>query len=308
VSSGRRASAGRRRGASATSKAASTKVRRAAREGRKDYMGPVFIGIIVVALAGTGGYFAFYDSGDIHGPYGVGLGLVSEGKDEEAIAQFDLVAPGDALYEKAQAAKVEAQGRLGANQARRDARRADALYSIITFTEEKWVDRGGQGARDPAYASHTRYMLKRAAEFLEQFPDDPRRKEIEILVYRYEDVADPKAPPSSQDVDVELMYRLIPGNPNYADALAIVDEFARAWPDRSEEAAAFRARIQAHSEEYWAETLKGIQEDGSLDPGAENWRRVAQQTLRYLNSIEGLPLQPVMEARRLHDKALSGGG
>jgi len=258
----------------------------------------------VSAVGAVGAWFAMQE-GSGPGPYTAGLDFLAQGQYEEAIAEFDKVGPEDRLYAQAMEQRASAEERRAAGLAVVATQKSENTYQIIIAIEKHQVDRDGQGHFDPNYAPHTRYMLKRCAQFKKEFPNSSHIEEIDAIMWRYEDVASLDTPPTEADTRAEINLRLIMQNPNYKDSMLAVDEFATAWPDQVVVAKELRNEIEAHSREYWRLMRADLQQ--YLQPGQENWRQVANDLATYLKKIEEADgLVASIEARELYKKATDG--
>ena len=124
-------------------------------------------------------------------------------------------------------------------------------------------------------------------------------------MWRYEDVASLDNPPTEADTRAEINLRLIMQNPNYKDSMLAVDEFATAWPDQAAVANELRSEIEAHSREYWRLMRADLQQ--YMQPGEENWQRVANDLATYLKKVEAADgLVASLEAKELYKKATDG--
>jgi hypothetical protein len=294
-SGGRRRSSGGRRSSGAG---------RSAR--KKDYrtLGAL-LGVLTIAL-GIAGYFAMQE-GEGPNPYSIGLDHMSNGRFELAIAQFELVPAGNKLYSQAQEKLASAREQLVAQKKMVDTKAANLLYQYVLSMEKNYVDRGGKGHFDADYVPNTRYMLKRAQEFMDRFPDDEHAAEIKNLMWRYEDVASLDTPPTEADVRAELRQRLISTNPNLIASVKVIDEFAAANPDKAETVRELRDEVQAANLRFWEGQRAKIEKH--LTPGEENWQSIANLTGTYLKKVEGVPgVTEVAEARQLYERAIRGGG
>ena len=297
VASSRRKSAGRRTTGSVR------KIHGRA-SSKKSTGNTVIIIVVVAAVAGVGSWFAMQE-GSGPSPYSYGIDLLANGQFEEAIAQFDQVEEGSRLYAQAQEQRGFAVGRRDALATQASTRKSENTYQIIIALEKSYVSRGGKGHLDPSYKPNTRYMLKRCAQFLRDYPDSSHVAEVDGIMYRYSEVASLDEPPTEADTRAEMTFRLIMQNPNYKDSLLAVDEFATAWPDQVDAAREMRNEIETHSREYWKIVRADIQK--YLEPGQENWQHVANECATYLKKIEEAGgLVPAAEAKELHQRATNG--
>jgi hypothetical protein len=223
---------------------------------------------------------------------------MDRGEFAAAIAAFERVPAGDALYSQAQEKLVEARELMDANEQRVDTRMADNLYGVLQSLRKDHVD--GRGPSAPEYSPNCRYMLKRAREFLTLYPDHPHAVDVKALFPYYAQVASLDKPPTEADVRAELTFRFQLGQ--YRDAMQAVDEAAVESAEVAAAAEALRAAVLEHARQGWKQTLSVIED--ALVPGDENWNRVQGRVRRYLDNIEGLA-GVGDEARALHQRALA---
>jgi hypothetical protein len=227
-----------------------------------------------------------------------GMDAMQRGDFATAVEEFERVPAGDALHAQAQEKAAEARELLAADASREASRMADNLHGVLERLRKDYVD--AVGAAAPEYSPNCRYLLKRAREFLDRFPDDPRAADVESLFPYYAKVASLDKPPTEADVRAELGFRFQLGQ--YAEAMQAVDEAAARSEEVAGAADTLRAIVLEQAEDGWTRTLALLED--AMAPGEENWNRVQARTRRYLESIEGL--QGVGDAARaLHERALA---
>ncbi|MHC5209831.1 MAG: hypothetical protein ACYTG2_03840 [Planctomycetota bacterium] len=256
------------------------------------------IGAVLVLVAiGVGIWFA------TRGPDTVayvqaGREAMDRGDFTGAIAEFEKVPADDVLYGQAQEKLVEARELMVADEAREGARMADNLHGVLERLRKDYVD--GPGNAVPEYAPNCRYLLKRAREFLERYPDDPRAPDVKALFPYYAKVASLDKPPTEADVRAEMGFRFQSGQ--FLLAMQAVDEAAAESEEVAAVADTLRGKVLEQAEHGWKQTLSIIED--ALVPGEENWNRVQGRVRRYLDNIEGLE-GVGDEARALYEKALA---
>jgi hypothetical protein len=253
--------------------------------------------VLVLAGIGVGVWFA------TRGPDTVAI--VQSGRDAmgrgdfaAAIAAFERVPADDMLYAQAQEQIAEARGLMAADEEREGTRMADNLHGLLERVRKDYVD--GPGIAAPEYSPNCRYLLKRAQEFLERYPDDPRAADVQALFPYYAKVASLDKPPTEADVRAEMGFRFQVGQ--YADAMAAVNEAATQSEEVAAVADTLRGLVLERAKQGWQQTLSTIED--ALVPGEENWNRVQGRVRRYLDNIEGLA-GVGDEARALYAKALA---
>jgi|GEM_PF-3524470 len=276
--------------------------RRHASRSRKGGMGPVVV-VVVVAVLIAGG--AFMLSGD-----SVGVLELQQAIEAKTVAQFDKaiallesIPETSNVYDTAQTELIDVRERKHADDARRLELKAGGLYDNIKSVEKNYVL--GPGPSGPNYATNTRYLLKRAAEFVQKYPTDSRAKEIELFAFKYAKVASLSTPPTEADVDAELRFRFLAHD--YHSAVSAIDEFAGGEGADPDAVRRLRDKVQTSALDYW-KTLKAVLDStGALTEGDENWQQVANICLRYLTSIENVPgVTPAVDAKALYARAQEG--
>lgn len=264
--------------------------------------------IVVVALAaGVAGAAWFLRGGGEIGKdaFGQGQEALLDGRFDDAIALLAQVAPESPLYKTAQEKLTEARDQKQAITAMETSKSSNALYEAIKATEKHYVM--AEAPSGANYSPYARYLLKRCLEFCQRFPTDSRSAELAQYDFKYAQVASLDKPPTEADVDGELTFRCLLPSPDYRAAYLAIDEFSKQSADNADAVRRLRDRVQSSSLEYWKQIHSKLQREGDLKPGAENWQRVANQCLRYLSSIEGLPgLVPAMDAQALYARATEG--
>lgn len=270
------------------------------------------VGVVVVVAVVLGLAFAAYkmstaeDPGAAH--YQAGMSAMQLAQYDEAIARFEQI-PAESQFHAA------AQEQLDEARSIRDVKAADAkvqgankLDKVIQSFEANYVLRDGPD--HPDYAPNARYLLKRAAEFVERFPDHERSATYRQYGYKYEKVASLDRPPTPEDVMAEMRMRTILVAPDFPAAGAAIDEYARAPGADPDEVRRMTDWLQAHSLEWWSRLKDELRvSKRALEPGQENWQAIANTTNKYLRAIEQVPgLTPSMEARSLYNQATNGGG
>lgn len=231
----------------------------------------------------------------------------SAGRLDEARALFSQVPATSGLYAQAQErlADVAAQAAVRSDLDTRQA--ADSLFRLIEALEQGTIER--EGPTGKRYRPAARYLLKRCREFVQRFPDDPRSATLKQYDWKYAQVASLSTPPTEQDVEVEIDFRASTTAARFAEAVAAIDEFAALPGSDADAVRRLRDRVQKHSLAYWATVLDRLQRGGDLEPGSENWQRVANQVQGYVDAVQGVPgIQPAAEAQALLARALRGGG
>lgn len=290
--------AGRRRRASSSSR-----LQRGRSGGGRNYTG-ITAGALVVAVAfAVGAYFVSQKSET--NPFALAVEAQSKGRVDEAVTWFEQVEPTHPAYSQAQDHLRDLRAQQQAIASHTDSRAANALYDLIQRIESDYVFRGGEGPSVPTYAPNARYMLKRSREFLDTYPDDPRRKEIEQLMWRYSEVASLDVPPTEEDVLAEIRFRSPPSRQwNLAAMEAVIDEFARAHPTQGQVIQSLYEHLAEKNEEFWTKTRL------ALDKGLQtaNWRMVGDDVATYLKCYEGTRIvKPHPEALELAEQAAREG-
>jgi len=264
------------------------------------------VGLIAIVLAAAA-YFLMGGDGDPGlDAFGQGETALSDGKWDVAIAAFERVPAESTLYGLAQEKLTGARDSRDAAKAAETASKSDSLYNNIMSVEKNYVLR--EAPDGPNYQPYARYLLKRCRDFVQRFPDDPRASALKQYDFKYAKVASLDTPPTEADVDGELTFRCLMPNPNYKLAAAAVAEFAQLNPDQADAVQRLRERMQASSQEYWTRLRHELEKGGDMEPGSENWQRIANRAYRYLQAIEGVPgIAPSQDALALYERATNGG-
>ena len=276
--------------------------RRHASRSRKGGMGPVVVVIAVAVLMAAG---AFMLSGD-----STGVTELQQAIEAKTMAHFDRaivllesIPETSTVYDTAQTELVDVRALKKADDARRLELKAGGLYDNIKSVEKNYVM--GPGPSGPNYAANARYLLKRAAEFVEKYPTDSRATEIEQYAFRFAKVASLATPPTEADVDSELRFRFLAHD--YHASVSAIDEFAGGEGADPDAVRRLRDKVQASSLDYWKTLRAVLDSTGALTKGDENWQQVANICLRYLTSIEGVPgVTPAVDAKALYARAQEG--
>lgn len=253
-----------------------------------------------VVVVGAIAYFATQGSG---GPDPVKLihaggEAVNEGDFEAAIAAFSGVPKDSHLYARAQEGLKDALEQRDSVEAMDRRRESDALAAVVTSIRRDWIEKFGN--TNPRYAAHTRYLLKRSAEFIERFPDDPRAEEMRGYPQYYRNVASLERPPTSMDISVEVEWRTQADEFN--EAQAAIEAYAALPGVPPEEAERQRAELKVYADAAWKVVKARMERMGSLQAGNENWKHVRSQTATYLSRVSALA-NVGAEARELNARA-----
>ena len=267
------------------------------------------VAVIGIALAIAAG--AWYLRGDEPGgkdAFSLGQTAATGAHWDEAIAWFEQVPVESTLYSLAQEHMQAAKEQRDASAAAASSKGANALYDAIKSIEKNYVlPEAPSGVK---YKPYARYLLKRCRDFLERFPDDPRASELKQYDFKYAKVASLDTPASEVDLEAEITFRCLvpPATGAYAVCAAAIDEFAGRNADNADAVRRLRDKLQARTFDYWQNIHARMKRQGDLDPGKQNWQRVANETSKYLKAIEGLPgITPAVEATELYNRALAGG-
>jgi len=280
------------------------------RGGSRSSGGGLNVVVILAVVAGLA--FAAWKMSTEEDPgaaaFRTGMAAVQGGDVDAAIAAFERVPAESRFHAQAQENLAEVrQGRDAAAEAA-ESKKSGRHYDLITSLEKNYVL--GLGADHPDYAPNARYLLKRAAEFVERFPDDEHSATFSQYGYKYAKVASLDAPPTEDDVMAEMRFRCILTSPNFPAAGAAIDEFARSANGDPAAVRRLTDWLQEQSLAWWERVKDTLRNSGrALEPGAENWQAIANATNRYLTEIRQVPgLTPSMEAQALYNKAINGGG
>jgi hypothetical protein len=254
---------------------------RPARAGRNPAIVARFAVVLVVI---AGGVAAWFMSGTDHGAtFRHGIEAMSRGDLDTAIACFQSVPVGHNMYSRAQEKIAEARELKASDEVRLDTKKAENLWGVIEQLRKAYVD--GLGNRHPEYAPNCRYMLKRAQEFIDTFPDDPRVAEARGLFSYYRDVASLDKPPTEADVRAEVRMRTL--TYNFSAGLAVIDEYAE-QSGQTDVAEEMRAQLREDALAHWQQMKQQLEQRGVFEPGSENWLRAENTANEFLDSVEGL--------------------
>jgi hypothetical protein len=264
------------------------------------------IGALVVVIAVALFFWLRPDELDPVAVYQEALDVKQRGELEAAIGLLETIPADHRLYADAQQEIALTREEMTADEAREETRMADNLYGVLIALRKDHVD--GPGPAAPYYSPNCRYMLKRTAEFIERYPDDPRAVELRGWFPYYAKVASLDKPPTEEDVRTELRFRISLNQ--FSDALQAVEEFAATGPEAAPVVEELEARLVEEALAEWERTRTDLEEDGSLTPGQENWLRVRYRVQRYLDNVAGLAgVSDAAEALRDRaDQALAQGG
>lgn len=281
------------------------------KRGGTDYTQFTAFAAIAVVLIGVGAFFFFQESEA--DPFALGIEAMQRDDLTGAVALFEQVQPGTNNYSSAQEELAKAKERLAARKAFDDEGERRSLHNYITYIEDKYVHRDGEGYKHPKYASNTRYMLKRCQEFLDRFPDDnPERKritEIREIMNRYREVASLSTPPTEADVLAELDLRNFGQVRDFGAMVAAVDDYAARNPDRADAIDSLRQDVQRRHIEFWNTTRDELVRQYDLDGPEPRWQQIANMVATYLSCVEDVPgLSPTAESLELLKRAEAGGG
>jgi hypothetical protein len=278
----RRAGSGGRRKASPSAARTERPTRRAKSEGKDPaFVARIAVGLIVV----VGAVIAWMVMGgtDHAAVFQQGVEAMSAGKHQIAIERFTSIPEGHGLYGRAQEKIVEATELAGAEEVRFDTRQADNLWAVVESMRIDYVD--GTGPNHPEYAPNCRYMLKRAKEFIDTYPDDPRVVEARGLFPYYSQVANLDWPLTEADVRAEVRMRTL--THKFRAALAPIAEFEELTGDK-DVAEEMRADLRKAALAYWKREKENLGRRGAFDEGDENWRQISNRATRYLDDVDGL--------------------
>ncbi len=241
--------------------------------------------LLIVLAIGTGVWFMV--KGDPYGEaFGRGIDAFVDAQYEVAIAEFSTIPADHAFYSDAQEQLAQVRAQQAAGERRVDERFADSLYGNITATRKRFVDRDGEGYKDPNYTSSARYLLLRAQEFLDKYPGHAREAEVKGLFSYYRNVANLTDPITEQDVRVELNIRH--GSDRWGLTVPSIEALAAQGPEQARVAEEIRAEAISLALADW-QGIKQQMEERHLQPGAENWREVATTCKKFLIGVEDLP-------------------
>jgi hypothetical protein len=266
--------------------------------------------VVVVVLAALGMAWAAWalsgdeDMGRV--AFNRGQTAISDMEWAVAVEAFESIPPESTFHALAQEKLAEAIGQRDAEEALAKSKGSDNLYLLIKSVEKNYVL--PEAPSGSYYQPYARYLLKRCKDFVERFPDDARSQELRQYDFKYAKVASLTEPPTEADVDAELQFRCMMPAPNYKLAAEAVAEFQALNPQNTDAVRRLRDRMQDSSQEYWKNIHGKLVNGGDLEPGKENWQRVANQTFRYLDAVDGVAgILPAADARALYNKATNGG-
>ncbi len=254
--------------------------------------------IALVILFGVVAWFAMGQGGpDAVKLIQDGIDAGNQGDYAAAIAAFEQVPRDSSLYRDAQQRLTEAREQQEAVSTTRTQLEADVLAAKIESLRRDWVEKPGPAA--PRYAAQTRYLLGRAREFTERFPDDPRAADMRALAVYYRNVASLDRPPTALDARVEIEWRA--ADRQYAAATAVIDELAAAPGADPGEVGDLREALLLMAESDWKNTKALLDRTLAFEPGNENWKQIHSRTSSYLAAIGTLEVGA--EARELFARA-----
>jgi hypothetical protein len=281
--------------------------RRSAHPHRKDQPKWLIPVAVLVVVGGGLVIFAMTSSTPSTTTFKRALEQTNAGHLDAAAALLKSIPAGDPMHDEAVAELARVSGLKAAGEAQLDARDADAIYAGLQSLRKDYVERAGPESKD--YTPYCRYMLKRAREFLERFPDDPRATEVKGLFPYYAKVATLDTPPTPADVKAEIFLRSI--SRQFKDAKKAVDEYAQLPGADPAEVAALQEDLKSRALAAWRiDFVEPLRSDGDLEPGHENWRRIAARAQKYLASVEGLDgvSGEALEWQAKASKAMAAGG
>ncbi len=231
---------------------------------------------------------------------------IMSGDFDLALELFGRIGPEDPLHARAQERMAYVRALAEGDENRLEQRMAENLLGVVDAMRKDYVDKLGPAS--PQYAPNCRYMLKRAREFVERFPDHPRAAEIAGLASYYRNVASLERAPTSADVRAECWFRLSAGQ--YREAIATISDYEQIAPADVELASMLRSEVRDTIAHDWQQLLARLEHDGSLALGSENWLRVRNMVGRFLDAVGDLPGAPAEapELLRRAESALAGEG
>lgn len=263
--------------------------------------------LVVMVVGGVAGFFALRGGGpDAVKLVQAGREALQAGDYDAAIASLAQVPADSRLYGQAQEVLKEAQEQRAAilsAEARGD---ADRLAATLQSIRRDWIEKYGPSGKQ--YAEQTRYLLERAAEFVQRFPDDPRAVEYRGYPAYYARVASLDRPPTVRDVSVEIEWRAQAGE--WREALAEVQAFAGRPDVAAEDVERLRREMREMADGEWQVVKGRLERREAFRPGDENWKQILSQTGTYLQSVAGIEGAGA-EAREWHaraEAALAGAG
>ncbi|GJM21697.1 MAG: hypothetical protein DHS20C15_16120 [Planctomycetota bacterium] len=268
----------------------------------------VGIGLLLVVVV-LGAWYVSQSSGQLSSD-GLSRGddLMAAGQFDEAIAAFASV-PADApTYAQAQTRKQEAEQRKSASAAIELNNEVSAAYQFLVGIRKSWVDRGGKGFLEKDYVPNARYLLKRAQEFLQRFPEGERSDEVRGWTYYYAEVTSLDTPPTEDDVIAEIKFRTtrVSGtHRDYAACMRAISEFASQNSGVDAEVLGLRGLVQADVDKTWKQ-IEASRIAELLGASPPNWQKVANATKTFLDAVALAPgLVPPIAAVDLLAKAQS---
>lgn len=307
VSSGgaARASSGRRGGAR-TSRGAVAGVSRARRMssggGPPRWVAPVAIGVVVLVVA-IFAMRAFADRPAHETAMARGTDLLNEGRFEEARAAFAEIPEGHAQHAIAVEKIAELERLIAAESMRWQRKEADRLYSLVMALRKSHVD--AVGPDHDCYSGNARYMLKRAQEFIDDFPADERATELRGLFSMYRNVASLDRPMTADDMRCEVALRM--SVRDFTAALAVLAEYGALADADPAVVTEVKSQVAANAKIFWGEFREDMERE-ILVPGEENWTAVVNRiSNQFLPRVEGLGTDVTGEARALLERAQRGG-
>ena len=276
------------------------------RGGGKDYTVLTALSLVVVVGLGAAAFFMNQDADVDY--YALGVDAKIAGNYQQAIDYLTQVPADSRQYTVAQEELAVALERLATENAAGDEKAQRDLHKLVMSLHDKHVYREGEGYKHPNYVPNTRYMLKRAQEFLDRFPDAAQASELRQLMLSYREVASLDKAPTEADVLVELDLRGFGRTPDFAAMVAAVDEYAAASPDKADTIGSLRADLQRRATEYWVATREYLVDQYSLESDDPPWQKIANKIATYMACLEAAPgLTPTAEAVELLRRAEAGG-
>lgn len=213
------------------------------------------------------------------------LDLVNAGRFDEAIAKLKSIPEDDPMHSRALEEITRVSGLRAAGEAQFDARDADALFGSIQSLRKDYVERAGPTSKE--YTPYCRYMLKKAKDFLNRFPADPRCVEVKGLFPYYAKVATLDTPPTADDVSAEIFLRSF--SRQFKEALPAIAEYAQLPGADTVQVARLRGELKDYALSAWRiDFIEPLTRGGDLEPGKENWKRIATRADKYLASVDGV--------------------
>lgn len=242
-------------------------------EGTPKWMAPVIIlavvvGAVIVALQYMGGpdYGKMLRDAD---------DMLTENRAADAVALLEQIPVDDTSFsQKVQEKLVQAKQLVEAKEDRTTERLGTNIYGVIQTLDKRIKDMGNT---HPDYAPTTRYLLKRAREFEQDFPEHEKVEEVRGMHGYYRNVASLDNPPTEADVRIEINYRAFANR--FDQALDAVDEFARDGGGSAELVDALRGEVRTRAYTDWAadkEQAQQMIQDGEHGRAETNLRKLVE--------------------------------